>query len=100
MLDDTHRPDLTSWVRSAQIAGSDFPIQNLPFGVFSRRGLSDARVGVAIGDQIVDVASSARLGLLSDTAAVVAARCLEPGLGPLMALGRDAARALRRDLSA
>ena len=57
ILDETHDPKSQSWVESANIADSDFPIQNLPFGVFRRRD-ADAvpRVGVAIGDRILDLA--------------------------------------------
>jgi fumarylacetoacetase len=100
VLDETHAPDLASWVPSAQAAGTDFPIQNLPFGIFSRRGANDGRVGVAIGDQILDVAACAGLGLFREDAAVAAGTCGEPGLDLLMALGRRGARALRRGISA
>ncbi len=56
MLDDTHDPALRSWVASANEAGTDFPIQNLPFGRFRRKGSSKAwRIGVAIGDQVLDL---------------------------------------------
>src|SRR2546430_6166569 len=65
-LNETHRVEVTSWVESAQTPGSDFPIQNLPFGVFRRTGRHEPpRVGVAIGDQIVDVAACVDEGLLS-----------------------------------
>ena len=94
--DHTHDPALRSWVDSAQAPGADFPIQNLPFGVFKRAGAAERpRVGVAIGDRIVDVAACARESLLAPHAAEAANRCTEPDLAPLMALGRDAARALR-----
>jgi fumarylacetoacetase len=56
MIDHTHEPDAVSWVASAADPGGDFPIQNLPFGVFTRRGSGEAaRVGVAIGDLVLDV---------------------------------------------
>ncbi|MEM8834639.1 MAG: fumarylacetoacetase [Planctomycetota bacterium] len=57
-LDDTHDPSLRSWVEAANDDANNFPIQNLPFGVFSVDGEDedDARVGVAIGDHIVDLA--------------------------------------------
>ena len=42
-------PDLESWVESANSRDSDFPIQNLPYGVFSKRGSGTRRLGVAIG---------------------------------------------------
>jgi fumarylacetoacetase len=55
MLNDTHDPALRSWVASANDPGSDFPIQNLPYGVFRRAGSAEPwRVGVAIGDMILD----------------------------------------------
>ncbi|MGC1305192.1 MAG: fumarylacetoacetase, partial [Caulobacteraceae bacterium] len=52
VLDRSHDPALTSWVASAN-GHSDFPIQNLPFGVFSPPG-QGPRGGVAIGDRILD----------------------------------------------
>ena len=54
-LDHTHDPALQSWVRSANTDTTDFPIQNLPFGRFKLPGESDWRVGVAIGDQVLDL---------------------------------------------
>ncbi|WP_137893511.1 fumarylacetoacetase [Ramlibacter sp. 2FC] len=55
-LDETHAPDLRSWVEAANRVGCDFPIQNLPFGRFRLAGGDDPfRIGVAIGDQILDL---------------------------------------------
>ncbi|SCX74317.1 fumarylacetoacetase [Variovorax sp. EL159] len=55
-LNATHDPKLRSWVASANEAGTDFPIQNLPFGRFRTAGSSEGfRVGVAIGDQVLDL---------------------------------------------
>jgi fumarylacetoacetase len=52
----THDPQLRSWVASANQAGCDFPIQNLPFGRFRPAGSAEAfRIGVAIGDQVLDL---------------------------------------------
>ncbi|MBX9599388.1 MAG: fumarylacetoacetase [Bryobacteraceae bacterium] len=68
MTNETHDPNLTSWVESANRPDSDFPIQNLPFGVFRPRDESP-RVGVAIGDSILDAAECVRLGYLSGAAA-------------------------------
>ncbi|MDQ3998397.1 MAG: fumarylacetoacetase [Gemmatimonadota bacterium] len=101
--DETHRPDLRSWVESANDPATDFPIQNLPFGIFMRRGSAEqARVGVAIGDQILDVSSVARGGAfgVGDEAALAAAACCEASLNALMAQGRGGASALRRAISA
>ncbi len=55
-LNQTHDVTLTSWVLSAQAAGCDFPIQNLPFGRFQLAAKKDGwRIGIAIGDQILDL---------------------------------------------
>lgn len=55
-LNATHDPKLRSWVASANEAGCDFPIQNLPFGRFRAASSSEAfRIGVAIGDQVLDL---------------------------------------------
>jgi fumarylacetoacetase len=97
-LNATHDPALRSWISSANAAHGDFPIQNLPFGAFRRRGSADAaRCGVAIGDRIVDVA---RIAELFTGAAQAAARaCGAHVLNDLMALGPQAASALRAQLS-
>jgi fumarylacetoacetase len=62
-MNATHDPELQSWVKSANDPASDFPIQNLPFGLFAfaNRG---PRVGVAIGDMILDVTACVDRGLL------------------------------------
>src|SRR4051794_37752912 len=54
-LDETHDPALRSWVDSANDPATDFPIQNLPFGVFRHVNRRAARIGVAIGDRIFDL---------------------------------------------
>ena len=55
-LNATHDPKLRSWVASANEAGSDFPVQNLPFGRFRAAGTNEGfRIGVAIGDQVLDL---------------------------------------------
>src|ERR671931_647055 len=46
-LDETHDPALTSWVESANVPGCDFPIQNLPFGIFRRKGRKERPRGAA-----------------------------------------------------
>ena len=57
-LDATHSPELESWVESANLPGCEFPIQNLPFGIFKRKGAKESpRGGVAIGDQLLDLAA-------------------------------------------
>ena len=99
-VDDTHDPALRSWVGSAN-GETDFPIQNLPFGVFRRAGTTEpGRVGVAIGDMIVDVAAARHAGHFTGDAAAAARACESPGLNPLMEGGRSWWGALRRALSA
>ena len=66
LLNDTHDPKLTSWVASANDNDSDFPVQNLPIGVFRKAGSNqEFRGGVAIGDQILDVSKALDAGLLA-----------------------------------
>jgi fumarylacetoacetase len=85
-LDGTHDPALESWVESANERGCDFPIQNLPFGVFRRKGTREApRGGAAIGDQILDLAA---VGIRTG-----------PTLNELAGMGRAPLRKLRRELS-
>ena len=57
---------LTSWVTSANTADAPFPLNNLPYGVFSTAD-SDPRCGVAIGDMILDVAAAEEAGLIALT---------------------------------
>jgi len=97
-VNETHDPRRISWVESAQ-GTTDFPIQNLPFGVFRSDGRGDPRVGIAIGDQIVDVSACAHLGRLGESAATAAAVCDLPVLNQLMELGREHWSALRREVS-
>jgi len=101
-LDETHDATATSWVASAQAPGTDFPIQNLPFGVWRLRGddTREPQVGVAIGDRILDVTACLMAGLLPDELTEAAAACANPSLNALMAMGRPAATALRRGLFA
>ena len=101
MLNETHDPALRSWVASANQPGGDFPIQNLPFAVFRRKGVGEAwRCGVAIGDQILDLAAVARAGVLQGVAAEAAQAGAQDKLNALMALGPQAWSALRQALSA
>ena len=92
MSDGTTDPQLRSWVDSANDPTTDFPIQNLPFGVFARRGSGEApRVGVAIGDQVIDLAACDAAGLFDAATSMIVARCAHGALNDLMRLGRDAA---------
>jgi fumarylacetoacetase len=98
-LDETHDPARRSWIASAN-GHPEFPIQNLPFGVFRRRGTTDTpRVGVAIGDAVLDVEACVFHGTLSGAAEEAARYCAAPRLNDFMALGPDPRRELRRALS-
>ena len=86
-IDETHDPALESWVESANAADTDFPIQNLPFGIFrTRKSRGDApHGGVAIGDQVLDLAG---IGVKTG-----------PTLNALLGQGRPIWRNLRKELS-
>ena len=98
-MNETHDPSLTSWIESANSPDTDFPIQNLPFGVFSRRGEVERRIGVAIGDKIVDVAESLSANLWSGEARDVARWCDRPTLNELMQAPKDSLSKFRARLS-
>jgi fumarylacetoacetase len=89
---------LKSWLASANDPGSDFPIQNLPYGVF--RSAGKFHIGVAIGDRILDLHACANHGLLVGLSEEITAACRAERLNDLMRLGPAAWRALRRRLAA
>ena len=97
-IDETHDPKRTSWVASAQ-GHSEFPIQNLPLGIFSV-GNGAPRGGVAIGDKILDLGAALDAGLFSGEAQRGAQAAAGASLNPLMALGAGTRTALRKRLSA
>ena len=87
-LNPTHNVFAKSWVASANAEGSDFPIQNLPFAVFRRAGSSEAfRGGVAIGDQVIDMAQVAGAACLDGLAQAAAQGCVQPALNDFFAMG-------------
>ena len=94
----THDPQLRSWVDSANSLETDFPIQNLPLGVF-RAESGRHNIGVAIGDQILNLQATAAAGLLDPLDPLITAACRRSTLNALMALDAWAVRALRRTLS-
>ncbi len=99
-LNSTHDPQRRSWVVSANTVGGDFPIQNLPFAVFRRRARPDTfRGGVAIGDQIVDLAALTQAAIFSGEAGAAARAGAQSTLNALMQLGPSGAHALRQALS-
>jgi fumarylacetoacetase len=97
MIDHTHDPSLKSWVASAN-GHPDFPIQNLPLGVFSIGG-KDPRIGVAIGDSIFDLRAAALAGLFVGEAIVAANLCLGSTLNELMGAPPALRRILRTAIS-
>ena len=98
-IDHTHDPSRTSWVRSANVRGTDFPLQNLPLGVFRRANSREApRVGIAIGDYLLDVAACLAAGCFdngSHELRVTARACAMPALNEVMSRGATARRELR-----
>ena len=99
-LNATHDPRLTSWVASANGGQTDFPIQNLPFAVFRRRGSAEAwRGGVAIGNQIVDMAAAVAAGVFSGAAEAPARAAGQSTLNDLMQMGPQPSSDLRQALS-
>jgi fumarylacetoacetase len=99
-VNQTHDPRLTSWVDSAQ-GQTDFPIQNLPFGVFRRRDSREKpSVGIAIGDQILDLTACRSIARWTGAADQAAEACTAPSLNRLMSLGRGHWWALREQVSA
>jgi fumarylacetoacetase len=77
-MDSTHDPNLKSWVDSANEPSSGFPIQNLPYASFRKRGEERARVGVAIGDLVLDATEA--LAISSLTAVMAMPRAERTGL--------------------
>jgi fumarylacetoacetase len=96
-LDATHDPALRSWAELAN-GHSDFPIQTLPFGIFSRAG-GARRAGVAIGDEILDLHAALAAGLFDGEARIAAEAASGETLNALLALGPGPRRALRARLS-
>jgi fumarylacetoacetase len=95
-VNETHEPGLESWVESANAPDADFPIQNLPFGVFARHGRAESpRVGIAIGDRVLDVFAALEAKLLAADAEEAARACAEHTMNALMALGAEHWSALR-----
>jgi fumarylacetoacetase len=99
-INETHSPQLHSWVASANQPDTDFPIQNLPFGVFTLKGQAEPpHIGVAIGDRILDLARCHRVGLLHDLPLDIQTACAASTLNLLMAAGQPAISTLRHWLS-
>jgi fumarylacetoacetase len=93
-LDETHDSNRQSWVTSAN-GHADFPIQNLPVGIFSPPGSTEKRGGVAIGDMILDLAAAAEADLFAGAARDAAEAAASGSLNRFFALGEKARQALR-----
>jgi fumarylacetoacetase len=87
-----------SWVQSANEAETDFPIENLPYGVFRHDG--QARLGVAIGDQILNLHACSEQGFFRELSNEIAEACKEDALNALMSLGPQSWSMLRRRIMA
>ena len=84
-IDETHHPELQSWVESANDPATDFPIQNLPFALFARQGSGERpRAGVGIGEMILDLGRCHERGLLGGALEQVGACCSLDQLNSLM----------------
>ena len=94
MTKATFAPSLKSWLESANAPSSDFPIQNLPFGIFNDDANLAPRPGVAIGDRIVDLSALEHAGLLNAQGTLSS-----PRLNDFVALGQEAWREVRIALS-
>ena len=100
-INATHDPKLQSWVTSANTGETDFPVQNLPFGRFRRVDTTEPwRIGVAIGDHILDLSLAAEAGEWSADAQVMLAALAVGDLNVVMARNAAARSALRAELSA
>ncbi len=97
-MNETHDPARASWVESAQ-GHADFPIQNLPYGVFRRRAGGSPSVGIAIGNQILNLAAATDVAGFTGLGARAAEACATASLNSMMDLGPDHWSALRRQVS-
>jgi fumarylacetoacetase len=97
MLNETHAVAARSWVDSANVTDVDFPIQNLPFCAF-QQGRKKTKLGVGIGDQILDLSACAQAGLLSELSPKVIQALKRSNLNDFMSLGRDTWRKTRSHL--
>ena len=83
MIDRTHDPALQSWVESANRPDTDFPVQNLPYATFARKGHEATRLGIAIGDMVLDAGEALQI----------------PTMEAMMALPRSLRVELRKQVS-
>jgi len=100
ILNETHDINLKSWLGSANSKESDFPIQNLPFAIFKEKNKNNSfSGGVAIGDQIIDLAALNKKGVFSGIVKESLEACSTHELNAFMSLGKPYWSALRLALS-
>jgi fumarylacetoacetase len=95
VINQTHDPAIKSWLSSANAVGAPFPIQNLPFGVFSRAGAQDRAIGVRIGDAVLNLRQASPYLALPEAVRAVLA---EPTLNPWMGLPQEIRAELRAQI--
>jgi fumarylacetoacetase len=99
-MNPTNDPNLTSWIDSANEEGNDFPIQNLPYGVFSRGDSDTRRIGIAIGELVLDCNELVARGFLDEHCSPEARCALSATtLNQFLALGRGEWSAVRECIS-
>ena len=96
-MDETHDSKLRSWVEVDE--NSDFPIQNIPFGIYRPKGGGDLHVATAIGDYVLDLAHLDDAGLFNGTEVEGTEVFHEPTLNALMSMGRKAWKETRLVIS-
>ena len=96
-MNETHDPAARSWVETANTPGTDFPLQNLPLGVFDR-GKALTCIGVAIGDYILDLSSAAENNCVPGIDEITEEALMDEPLNLLMALGVQRWSALRKSV--
>ena len=98
-INETHDPNLKSWVESANDPASDFPVQNLPFGLFTLDPDDLPSIGVAIGDQVLNLSETAEMLWGEDLEDEIADACMLESLERVMSLEPEQLSELRRRVS-
>jgi len=101
MINQTHEPTLRSWVESANSPDTDFPIQNLPYCVFSDDNApNEPRGGIVIGDMVLDLSVCVEHALFNGRASDAAFAASAPTLNEFMGMDPEYHSALRAEVSA
>eukprot|EP01031_Cornospumella_fuschlensis_P010481 gene10481-12846_t len=98
-LNETHDAALSTWVTTSETDSTDFPIQNLPFGRFKLPDDEKSRIGIAIGDYILDLSRASHEQLLQGLTTAVIEACKSEWLNALMGLTHEEIAHLRLKLS-